>query len=73
MSPSMDWLYSYYIMPIIEGTPPGEYAENIARLKAALDIPLEMDLERMLEWYASIAFRLGLRTGLALQELAADE
>ena len=73
MPPSMDWLYFYYNMPVIEGTPPGENAESFDRLKAALDIPLGMDLERMLEWYAGIAFRLGLRTGIALRDLVEDE
>lgn len=73
MSDFMTWLYYFYIMPTLETTCQREYEEPLTRLRAVLSVPLEMDLERVMECYASAAFRLGLRTGAALDNLLSEE
>ena len=73
MDDFMDWLYFYYILPIIEAENQGEYAQSIARLLGILDIPQMVDFEMAMEFYASTAFRLGLRTGVALDRLTSEE
>ena len=73
MENTMEWLYFHYILPALEEEPQGEYTKNIQNLDGILDIPQKMDLEMAVEFYASTAFRLGLRTGLSLSRLLADE
>ena len=73
MKKSSDWLYFHYILPILEEEDQGEYAKNIESLKKILDVPHSTDFELAVEFYATCAFRLGLRTGLALPQLLADE
>ncbi len=73
MSNSMDWLYFHYILPALEEENQGEYAENIKELRKILDIPQQINFEMAMEFYASTAFRLGLRTGLSLRQLLAEE
>ena len=73
MSNSMDWLYFHYILPALEEEKQGEYAENIKELRKILDIPQQINFEMAMEFYASTAFRLGLRTGLSLRQLLAEE
>ena len=63
MNDTMDWLYFHYILPAMEEEPQGEYAEHIEKLQSMLDIPHKINLEMAVEFYASCAFRLGLRTG----------
>lgn len=73
MNDSMDWLYFHYILPALEEENQGEYAENIKKLQEILDIPQQINFEMAVEFYASAAFRLGLRTGLSLSRLLAEE
>ena len=73
MNDSMDWLYFHYILPVLEEENQGKYAENIKNLQTILDIPQQINFEMAMEFYASTAFRLGLRTGLSLRQLMADE
>lgn len=73
MTDTMDWLYFHYILPVLEEEPQGEYAKNIRNLDDVLDIPQKIDLEMAMEFYASTAFRLGLRTGLSIRQLLAEE
>lgn len=73
MDTSMEWLYFHYILPILENEPQGEYAKNIQNLYNILNVPQKTDLEMAVEFYASTAFRLGLRTGVSLRQLLADE
>ena len=73
MSNSMDCLYFHYILPALEEENQGEYAENIKELRKILDIPQQINFEMAMEFYASTAFRLGLRTGLSLRQLLAEE
>ena len=73
MKQSSDWLYFHYILPILEEEDQGEYAKNIERLKKILDTHHTTDFELAVEFYATCAFRLGLRTGLTLHHLLADE
>ena len=73
MNESMDWLYFHYILPILQEEYQGEYAKNIENLQQILDIPHSIDFEMAMEFYATRAFRLGLRTGVSLRHLLADE
>ena len=73
MHDSMDWLYFHYILPVLEEENQGEYAKNIESLKKLLDIPHTTDFEMAMEFYATCAFRLGLRTGVSLRQILADE
>ena len=73
MTDFMDWLYFHYILPVLQEEPKGEYEEHIRKLESLLDIPQSTNLEMAVEFYASPAFRLGLRTGLSLRQLLAEE
>ena len=73
MNNSMEWLYFHYILPILEEESQGEYAKNIENLKKILDISHSIDFEMAMEFYATCAFRLGLRTGVSLRQILADE
>ena len=73
MTDSMDWLYFHYILPVLQEEHPGEYAKNIENLQQILDIPHSIDFELAMEFYATCAFRLGLRTGVSLRQILADE
>ena len=73
MHESMDWLYFHYILPVLEEENQGEYAKNIESIKKMLDIPHSIDFEMAVEFYATSAFRLGLRTGLSLRQLLSEE
>ncbi len=73
MNDTMDWLYFHYILPAMEEEPQGEYAEHIEKLQSMLDIPHKIHLEMAVEFYASCAFRLGLRTGVSLRQILSEE
>lgn len=73
MENSMDWLYFHYILPVLQEEPQGEYAKSFEKLQQILDVPHSIDFEMALEFYAACAFRLGLRTGVSLRQLLADE
>ncbi len=73
MERSMDWLYFHYILPVLQEEPRGEYAKNFENLEQILDIPHTIDFEIAMEFYAVCAFRLGLRTGVSLRQLLADD
>ena len=73
MEKSMDWLYFHYILSVLEEENQGEYAKNIESLKKILDIPHSIDFEMAIEFYATCAFRLGLRTGVSLRQILEDE
>ena len=73
MKKSSDWLYFHYILPILEEENQGEYAENITRLKSLLDLHQTTDFELAIEFYATCAFRLGLRTEAMLRQLLTEE
>lgn len=73
MTDTMDWLYFHYILPVLEEEPQGEYAKNIQNLDDVLNITQKIDLEMAMEFYASTAFRLGLRTGVSLRQILTDE
>lgn len=73
MDDFMLWLYFHYIMPALEEASKGDFAESIARLRGQLDVYQEWDLDHIIEYYASGAFQLGLRTGIALQALSCGD
>lgn len=73
MDDSMDWLYFHYILPALEEENQGEFAEHIQNLQKILDIPQQFSFEMAMEFYASRAFRLGLRTGVSLRQILTEE
>ena len=73
MDDFMVWLYFHYIMPTLEEASKGDFAEPINRLRSQLDVYQEWDLDHIIEYYASGAFQLGLRTGAALQALSCED
>lgn len=73
MNDSMDWLYFHYILPVLEEENQGKYAENIKNLRQILDIPQQVNFETAMEFYATCAFRLGLRTGVSLCQLLSEK
>ena len=42
-------------------------------MQSMLDIPHKINLEMAVEFYASCAFRLGLRTGVSLRQILSEE
>ena len=58
---------------MVEEASKGEFAEPIDRLRSQLDVYQEWDLDHIIEYYASGAFQLGLRTGAALQAIACGD
>lgn len=67
MSDFTSWIYAHYIKPYLDQCPRTGY-------EAALDLTLELVpdqnqcFDRAVEFYASRAFLLGVRTGAGLRE-----
>ena len=68
MSDLMRWMYEHYIRLQIESQPKdvGE-AMQLDLLQNELDQQMNQILQDALSYYAVQGFRLGIRTGLALQ------
>ena len=68
MTDLMRWMYNHYIRLQIENQPKdaGE-AMQLDLLNDVLDPQMEQTLQDVLSYYAVQGFRLGVRTGLALQ------
>ncbi len=73
MTNFLDWLYFHYILPAIEEADPGEYQDSLNHLEKTLTIGQQIDMNRAVEFYASNAFMLGLRTGIAVQGALEEE
>lgn len=73
MTNFMDWLYFHYVLPALEEASPGEYKDSLKRLDKTLTIPQQYDMNRAMAFYASNAFMLGLRTGIAVQGALEEE
>ena len=67
MTDFMRWLYANYIRPQLEGADPTGYEQPLALMDTDLTEGQRTDYEKVLEFYASHAFLLGLRTGAGLQ------
>ena len=61
------WLYIHYIKPYLEQCPEHEYASAMS-LTSELDSVQREDFDRALEFWASRAFLLGVRTGAGLRD-----
>ena len=60
------WLYANYIKPNLEKQDISQYETSLSLMDTCLDRELKAQYNRTLEFYASHAFLLGLRTGAGL-------
>lgn len=69
MSDMMQWLYSYYIKPYVENQPKSD-AETLqySLLTNELYPDMRHSLEVVAAFYAIHGFRLGMKTGMALEK-----
>lgn len=74
MSDLMRWMYEHYIRPQIESQPKdfGEVMQ-LDLLNNVLDANLQKTLQAVLAFYSVQGFRLGVRTGAALQSELSQE
>lgn len=66
MNDFMRWLYANYIKPQLDETDTSAYETSLSLMDTCLDEHLKAQYNRALEFYASHAFLLGLRTGAGL-------
>ena len=66
MTDFMRWLYAHYIRPEIEDSDSTGYEMPLSIMDTNLDPELHRQYERVLEYYASRAFCLGIRTAQGL-------
>ena len=67
MTDFMRWMYDHYIKPNIESQPIDEgEALQIDLLNNVLNPQMQKNLQEVLAIYATQSFRLGVRTGIAL-------
>ena len=66
MTDFMRWLYAHYIRPYLDRQDAAQYEASISLMDTSLDEHLKIQYDRTLEFYASHAFLLGLRTGAGL-------
>ena len=66
MNDFMKWLYANYIKPQVEEKDFSAYETSLSLMDTNLDEYLKTQYNRTLEFYASHAFLLGLRTGVGL-------
>lgn len=67
MTDFMRWLYANYIKPQLDKEDISAYETPLSLMDTCLDEHLKMQYNRTLEFYASHAFLLGLRTGAGLE------
>ena len=60
------WLYANYIRPHLERTDHTGYEQALSLMDTTLDRQLRAEYDRALEFHASSAFLLGVRTGVGL-------
>ncbi|MCI9443722.1 MAG: hypothetical protein HFF69_03265 [Oscillospiraceae bacterium] len=68
MTDFMRWLYANYIKPQLDQEDISAYETSVSLMDTCLDENLKIQHNRVLEFYASHAFLLGLRTGAGLKE-----
>ena len=66
MNDFMHWLYANYIKPDLDKQDISAYETSLSLMDTNLDEYLKTQYNRTLEFYASHAFLLGLRTGAGL-------
>ena len=66
MNDFMRWLYANYIKPQIEKEDISCYETSLSLMDTCLDTHLKTQYNRALEFHATHAFLLGLRTGAGL-------
>lgn len=66
MNDFMKWLYANYIKPQIGKEDISAYETSLSLMDTCLNEELKMQYNRTLEFYATHAFLLGLRTGAGL-------
>ena len=66
MNTFMRWLYANYIKPQLEAADYTDYEMSLSLMDSTLDTDLKKQYQRAIEFYASHAFLLGLRTGAGL-------
>ena len=66
MNDFMQWLYANYIKPYLDKQDISAYETSLSLMDTNLDEYLKSQYGRVLEFYASHAFLLGLRTGAGL-------
>ena len=66
MNDFMRWLYANYIKPQIGKEDISAYETSLSLMDTCLDEELKAQYKRTLEFYATHAFLLGLRTGAGL-------
>lgn len=66
MNDFMKWLYTCYIKPQIGKQDISAYETSLSLMDTCLDEELKAQYRRILEFYATHAFLLGLRTGAGL-------
>lgn len=66
MNDFMQWLYANYIKPQIDTKDISAYEMSLSLMDTNLNEYLKSQYGRVLEFYASHAFLLGLRTGAGL-------
>lgn len=67
MTDFTSWLYIHYIKPYLEDCPAHQYASAMS-LTSELNTWQREDFDRALEFWASRAFWLGLKTGAGLKD-----
>ena len=66
MNDFMPWLYANYIKPQLDTKDISAYETSLSLMDTNLDEYLKTQYDRVLKFYASHAFLLGLRTGAGL-------
>ena len=72
MTDFMRWLYANYIKPNLDKQDISQYETPLSLMDSCLDEHLKTQYNRTLEFYASHAFLLGLRTGAGLTYSSQD-
>ncbi len=62
------WLYANYIKPYLNQCPRQGYEMELSLFENCLTVGERAELERVLEFWASRAFLLGVKTGAGLRD-----
>ena len=74
MSDLMNWMYKNYIKPNIDCQPTNNFESmQLNLLSNELTPQMQESLQTVLAYYATLGFRLGVRTGAALKEDLAQQ
>lgn len=62
------WLYAHYIKPYLDRCPRQGYEMELSLVENDLTKDQQAELDRVLEFWASRAFLLGVKTGAGLKD-----